>query len=217
MGIYCWEQFCPPRQRWSVGPMHPLPILISESACILLGGQTQTHLTRGCGEQQGDRSAPAELQAPRSAGVQEGFLAPVFSPSRMFLTASSHSIPPHPTYEVLVKEQGTLGLTTPSPGSEEITLNNSAFAFSIGFATGSHESLQISQHSLTLAACLAPKRRGLWTVLFLHAKKMQINRQTSYFLMYPSLMVINRMSAIFSICFKLFSIVVLPEMGVYSA
>lgn len=138
--------------------MHPLPFLISESACILLGGQTQTHLTRGCGEQQGDRSAPPELQDPRSPGAQEGFLAPAFSPCRMFLIASSHSIPPYPTYEVLEKEQGTLGLATASPGSEEMTINNSAFAFSIGFATGSHESLQISQHSLTLAACSAPKR-----------------------------------------------------------
>lgn len=79
----------------------------------------------------------------------------------MFLVATSHSTPPHPTYEVLVKEQGTPGLTTPGPGSEEMNLNNSAFAFSTGFATGSHESLQIFQHSLALAALSTPKRRGL--------------------------------------------------------
>lgn len=36
--------------------------------------------------------------------------------------------------------------------------------------------------------------------------------------MYPSLMVINQMSTIFNICFKLFSVMIaLPEMGVCSA
>lgn len=158
--------------------MHPLPILISESACILLGGQTQTHLTRGCGEQQGDRSAPPELQHPRSPGVQEGFLAPAFPPSRMFLVASSHSIPPQPTYEVLVKEQGTLGLTTPSPGSE-MTLNNSAFAFPIGFATGSHESLQISHTS----SALSPKEERLMNYVVSSSQK-NANKQAN--LLFPN-------------------------------
>lgn len=50
------------------------------------------------------------------------------------------------------------------------------------------------------------------------ANKQQIHRQTIHFLMYPSLMVINQMSTIFNICFKLFSVMIaLPEMGVCSA
>lgn len=89
--------------------------------------------------------------------------------------------PSHPTCEALVKEQGTPDLTTPSPDWEETTLDNSAFAFSAGFATGSCESLQISQHSLVLAALSAPKRTGLSSVSLLHAKKLQIDRQTSFF------------------------------------
>jgi len=142
-------------------------------------------------------------------------LAP--SSSRMFLVASSHSSPPHPTYEMLVEEQGTLGLTRPSPCSE-MTINDSTFAFPRGFATGSHESLQISQHSLALAVLSALKRRGSQTMSFLHAKELQIRRQISFLLKCPSLMAINQMSAIVNICFKLFSVMIsLPEMGVCSA
>lgn len=120
-------------------------------------------------------------------------------------------IPSRPTFEALVKKRDTPRLTTPSLSSEETTLNNSAFTFSAGFATGSHESLQISQCSLVLAALSAPERTGLGTVASC-AKKLQI------FLMYPGRMVINWMSAIFNICFKLFSTMIsLPEMRVCSA
>lgn len=109
-----------------------------------------------------------------------------------------------------MKEQGTPGLTAPRPGSE-MTGNNPAFAFSTGFATDSHESLQIFQHSLAPAA---PRREAREPC---QSKKLQINRQTSYFLVCPSLMVIKQMSAIFSIRFNLVSIIVLPEMGVHRA
>lgn len=50
------------------------------------------------------------------------------------------------------------GLATPRPGSERMTLCKSAFAVSTGFATGSHGSLQISQHSFALAVLSVPER-----------------------------------------------------------
>lgn len=64
----------PWRRQRSIGPIHPLPVLISKSTCVPLGEQTQSHLTLGCGEQREDSSTPPEPQRPRSPGVREGFL-----------------------------------------------------------------------------------------------------------------------------------------------